>query len=67
LATSNPFQDNAASLDAKPAAVTHFGSLAQFYRHACLCWIDGTTHRMEEIEHPNMPLVRHIKSRSPGG
>jgi uncharacterized protein YdeI (YjbR/CyaY-like superfamily) len=37
--------DTAAALEANPAAGAYFDTLAQFYRKACLRWIDATTRR----------------------
>jgi hypothetical protein len=37
--------DIAAALDASPEAGTYVDSLAQFYRSACLRWIDATKRR----------------------
>ena len=39
--------DIAAALEANPAAVAFWDTLAQFYRKAYLRWIDGTTRRPE--------------------
>jgi hypothetical protein len=41
-------EDVAAALDAHPQAAAFFDSLAQFYRHAYLRWIDGTKRRPEQ-------------------
>jgi uncharacterized protein YdeI (YjbR/CyaY-like superfamily) len=38
-------EDISAALEANPAAVAFFDSLAQFYRQAYLRWIDATTRR----------------------
>lgn len=39
--------DIAAALDADPGAAEFFDSLAQFYRRACLRWVDATKRRPE--------------------